>query len=112
MTDRKPTFTPSLSPTPTQTASETLTPTSTSTALALLPTVNWRAGTQLRINNPNGVWLRTRASARASQVATLANNNSVTATGNSQYDGRQWWWEVRASWGAVGWVEQYSLAPT
>jgi hypothetical protein len=71
--------------------------------------VNWRNGSALRINNPNGAWLRSRASTRAAQVATLAYNNAVTATGDYYYDGRQWWWEVSSSWGAVGWVEQYSL---
>jgi hypothetical protein len=64
------------------------------------------------VSNASGVWLRSRPSAFALQVATLAHNNSVTATGNRQYDGQQWWWEVRASWGAIGWVEQYSLAPS
>jgi hypothetical protein len=75
----------------------------------VLPTVDWRAGTQLKINNPNGAWLRSSPSTRAGTVATLANNNPVTATGNKRYDGRQWWWEVTAEWGAVGWVEQFSL---
>jgi hypothetical protein len=96
------TYTPS--PSPTETETPTITPT-----FAPRPSVNWQAGTQLRINNPNGAWLRSRPSTRASQVATLANNNPVAATGRYQFDGRQWWWEVQATWGAVGWVEQYSL---
>jgi serine/threonine protein kinase len=96
-------------PSATRTATETPTATATPTISAPRPTVNWQAGTQLKINNPNGVWLRSRPSSRASQVATLANNNGVTATGDRHYDGRQWWWEVTAAWGAVGWVEQYAL---
>ncbi len=73
------------------------------------PTVNWQAGTQLRIMSTGAVWLRVTPSASESQHQTLANNNAVTATGNKHYDGHQWWWEVQATWGAVGWVEQYSL---
>ena len=108
-----PTATASLTNTPnstrTATSAETPSVTATPTISAPRPTVNWQAGTQLKINNPNGVWLRSRPSSRASQVATLANNNGVTATGDHYYDGRQWWWEVTAAWGAVGWVEQYAL---
>jgi serine/threonine-protein kinase len=108
VTDRKPTMTRTNTYTPSPTPTETETPTITPTFVPR-PSVNWQSGTQLRINNANGAWLRERPSARAAQVATLANNNPVTATGRFQYDGRQWWWEVQASWGAVGWVEQYSL---
>ncbi len=81
-------------------------PTSVSVAR---PTVPWHNGSHLKIMNSSGAWLRSHPSTRAAQIATLAYNNLVTATGNYFFDGRQWWWEVRASWGAVGWVEQYSL---
>ncbi len=98
--------------TPTHTPTPTETPTETPTATVVYvprPTVNWQQGTQLKVNNVNGAWLRSRPSTRAAQVTTLAHNNPVTATGNRQYDGRQWWWEVTSSWGATGWIEQYSL---
>ncbi|MEO8394226.1 MAG: hypothetical protein ABI700_14645, partial [Chloroflexota bacterium] len=109
-----PTFTPTLTETPTETHTFTSTPTDTPTETltpvrVARPTVHWDAGTPLRISNPNGAWLRSRASTSARQVATLAHNNPVTSTGSYYFDGRQWWWEVKASWGAVGWVEQYSL---
>lgn len=104
-----PTFTHTPPATPTETPTETPTATATSGVVAPRPTVNWTQGTTLRINNTSGVWLRTRPSSRAGQVTTLAYNNGVVATGNRQYDGRQWWWEVTSSWGAVGWVEQYAL---
>lgn len=104
-----PTFTHTPSATPTETPTETPTATATTGVVAPRPTVNWTQGTNLRINNASGVWLRSRPSSRAGQVTTLAYNNGVVATGNRQYDGRQWWWEVTSSWGAVGWVEQYAL---
>jgi len=105
------TATPSETPTTTATATDTQTPTSTPTSANALPRSNvpWHQGSHLRVNNPNGSWLRARPSTRSAQVATLAYNNLVTATGNKFFDGRQWWWEVSSAWGAVGWVEQYSL---
>jgi len=73
--------------------------------------VSWNAGTRLIVNNPNGVWLRRSPTSGAAQVATLAFQNLATATGKKHFDGLRWWWEVRADWGAVGWVEQVSLSP-
>jgi hypothetical protein len=93
----------------------TATPTATYTPSRLAetprPTVSWGAGTLLKVINASGAWLRSAPSTTASQTATLAFNNPITATGRRQYDSKtnQWWWEVRADWGAVGWVEQFSL---
>lgn len=73
-----------------------------------VPEVNWSAGALLVVVNPDGVWLRDQPASDTIN-ATLANNNVVTATGNFQFAFAQWWWEVRAEWGATGWVEQTSL---
>jgi hypothetical protein len=91
-----------------RTATDTLTPGPTATSTPA-PSVDWRLGTQLVVTNQEGVWLRDQP---ASDVvnATLAPNTFITATGNFQFAFDKWWWEVRADWGATGWVEQSSLA--
>lgn len=89
------------------TATATFTPGAPPTSTPA-PEVNWSAGALLVVINPDGVWLRDQPASDTIN-ATLANNNVVTATGNFQFVVGQWWWEVRAEWGATGWVEQTSL---
>ena len=98
-----------IGPTPFGTTA-TPTPNATAGHFVARPAAAWAAGTRLKINSAN-VWLRTSPSSQAGQVATLAFQNPVTATGSKHFDGRQWWWQVRADWGAVGWVEQALLLP-
>jgi SH3-like domain-containing protein len=100
----------------TPTAVPTATPTPDPNATVIVnrrPTVNWPPGTGLRIAiGGQSVWVRAQPSSRNDQiVTTLANNNPVTATGNFRWDGRQFWWEIRTQFGAVGWIEQSYLVP-
>lgn len=60
------------------------------------------------------VWLRVAPSSEASQIATVYSFIQPAMrimAGAARWDGRQWWWQVRAVANAqvYGWVEQASL---
>ncbi len=72
----------------------------------------WSVGSQLRV--VQGVpfaWLRTGPSSNGQPFDTLAPGTAlVVVSASPQWDGVQWWWQVRRTTGSIyGYVEQDSL---
>ena len=58
------------------------------------------------------VWLRTNPASDSAFTHTIYNFNQPTfrvALATPRWDGRQWWWKIRASSRIQGWVEQAAL---
>ncbi len=72
---------------------------------------NWRVYNVVRVKaSVPFVWLRSSASSDAPNSGQLPSRTTFTIMSSPQYDGTQWWWQVREERGnRVGYIEQNAL---
>lgn len=72
---------------------------------------NWREFNVVRVKaGVPFIWLRSSASSDAPNSGQLPTRTQFVILSTPQYDGKQWWWQVREERGnRVGYVEQNSL---
>jgi uncharacterized protein YgiM (DUF1202 family) len=75
------------------------------------PPANWSIGQLLEVVNPNGAWLRQTPDSSSTVIVTvLPDRTPVVVLAAPQWDGVQWWWQVRTDDGrSSGWLEQSQL---